>query len=50
MPYGHAMNGLRLAGIGMIVVLADLKIDGFDLIVDAVGWVLVYVGLTRCRD
>lgn len=47
MPYGHAMNGLRLAGIGMIVILADLKIDGFDLIVDAVGWVLVYVGLTR---
>lgn len=41
------MNGLRLAGMGMIVVLADLKVGGFDLIVDAVGWVLVYAGLAR---
>lgn len=46
-PYRHGMNGLRLAGCGMLIVLADLKFDGFDVLVDAVGWVLVLIGLSR---
>ena len=39
------MNGLRMLVVGMILVLADLRIQGLDLVPDPVGWLLVLVAL-----
>jgi hypothetical protein len=39
------MSASRLVGLGMLVVFVDLRFDGFDFVVDLVGWVLAYVGL-----
>ncbi|MFC0627055.1 hypothetical protein [Kribbella deserti] len=41
------MSGLKVAGLGMVVVLVDFRLAGFDLLADIVGWILVYAGLGR---
>ncbi|GAA1557160.1 hypothetical protein [Kribbella lupini] len=39
------MNGFRWIGGGTLIVLIDLRLSGFDVLVDLVGWALIYVGL-----
>ncbi|MFC6357844.1 hypothetical protein [Luteococcus peritonei] len=37
--------GLRLVGWGLVAVLVDLRLNGFDVLPDVVGWGLVLAGL-----
>ena len=39
------MRELKMLGVGLIIVALDLRIDGFDVLTDAVGWVMALVGL-----
>ncbi|MDO7869376.1 hypothetical protein [Nocardioides jiangxiensis] len=39
------MTGLGMLVGGFLVVIADLRFDGFDVISDPVGWMFVLVGL-----
>jgi hypothetical protein len=44
------MAGRGLIVAGLLIVVCDLRVDGFDLISDPIGWILVLVallGLTR---
>ena len=44
------MAGRGLIVAGLLIVVCDLRVDGFDLVSDPVGWILVLVallGLTR---
>lgn len=38
---------MRLISWGLIVALLDLRLNGFDMLPDVVGWALVLVGLTE---
>lgn len=44
----HAATGLLLAGLAVVVV--DVRIDGFDVINDVVGAVLLLLGAARLVD
>ncbi|WP_377642603.1 hypothetical protein [Oryzobacter terrae] len=44
------MRALSLVGVGLLVVFLDLRIEGFDLIADPVGWGLVAAGASRLRE
>jgi hypothetical protein len=39
------VNGFRWIGGGTLIVLIDLRLSGFDVLVDLVGWALIYYGL-----
>lgn len=39
-----AAPGARLVAVGLLVVFIDIRIDTFDLVSDAIGWLLVAVG------
>jgi uncharacterized membrane protein len=39
------VNGFRLVGWGTLVVLIDVRVSGVDVLVDLVGWALIYFGL-----
>lgn len=41
------MNPLGTVALGLLVVLLDFRIAGFDVLADVVGWVLVVSGLGR---
>jgi hypothetical protein len=41
------MSALGLVVVGFAMVVLDVRIDGFDLAPDVVGWVLAAVGLSR---
>lgn len=43
------MRALTLVGWGLLVVLLDLRFDGFDVVMDPVGWAMVVAGLGRLR-
>jgi hypothetical protein len=34
---------------GLLIVVVDIRVDGFDLVVDAVGWLLAVIGTGRLR-
>lgn len=38
---------LRTVGWGLVLVLVDIRVQGFDLLPDVVGWVLVALGTRR---
>ncbi|QWC84223.1 hypothetical protein KLP28_11560 [Nocardioidaceae bacterium] len=46
---GERARPLTLVVIGFLVVIADLRADGFDLLPDPIGWVLVVIGLAPLR-
>ena len=41
------MRASRLVGFGMLIVLFDLRYEGFDILVDLAGWLLAYAGLRK---
>jgi len=41
------MRASRLVGFGMLIVLVDLRYEGFDFVVDLVGWAMAYAGLRK---
>lgn len=41
------MNPLGTVALGLLVVLLDFRIAGFDVLADVVGWVVAVVGLSR---
>jgi hypothetical protein len=41
------MSASRLVGLGMLIVLVDLRYHGFDVVVDLVGWAMAYAGLRK---
>lgn len=44
------MLALQWVAIGLVVVLLDLAAQGWDLLPDPLGWLLVLLGLARLRD
>lgn len=44
------MRPLTLVVLGFLLVIADFSIDGFDLLPDPIGWLLVVLGLAPLRD
>lgn len=44
------MLALQWVAIGVVVVLLDLVAQGWDLLPDPLGWLLVLVGLSRLRE
>lgn len=50
---GDRLLGARAALMmlfwGVVIVVVDLSVNGFDLVNDVVGWVLVAVAVTRVR-
>ncbi|WP_370288872.1 hypothetical protein [Nocardioides sp.] len=40
-------SSARLVAVGLLVVFIDIRIDTFDLVSDAIGWLLVAVGARR---
>ena len=44
------MRPLTLVVIGLLLVIGDFTIDGFDLLPDPVGWLVVVLGLAPLRD
>jgi hypothetical protein len=43
------MFPLHRVAAGLLIALLALRINGFDLLVDAVGWFLVYLGLSSMQ-
>lgn len=41
------MNPLGTVALGLLLALLDVRIGGFDVLADVVGWVLVVIGLGR---
>jgi hypothetical protein len=39
------VNGFRQIGWGTLVVLIDVRVSGVDVLVDLVGWAMIYFGL-----
>ena len=37
--------GLQVIGWGLVLVLVDLRLNGFDVLPDVVGWGMVLTGL-----
>lgn len=44
------MPPLRLAAIGLILVLAEIRLGSFMLSLDLIGWVLVAMGMNQLID
>jgi hypothetical protein len=44
------MRPLLIVFWGLVVVVLDLWVEGYDVVVDAVGWLLVVVGTLRLRQ
>jgi uncharacterized membrane protein len=47
---GALHRALGILIVGMLLVFVDLRVDGFDLLPDVVGWGLAAFALGRCRD
>lgn len=47
---GGLMPPVALIATGLVIVYAALRLDGFDLLLDPVGWAMCAVGLSRLRD
>lgn len=43
------MTALQAIAMGLVLVILDVRVEGWDLIADPLGWGLVVVGLTRMR-
>lgn len=43
------MTALGSVVVGLVVVMLDLRIGGFDLLADPLGWALALTGLARLR-
>ncbi len=48
-PLAHlaTSSAVRRLVLGLVVVVADLRVEGFDLLVDTVGWVVVLGALAH---
>ena len=44
------MNPLGTVALGLLLVLLDLRIGGFDVLADVVGWVVAASGLARLTE
>lgn len=43
------MKALQAIAMGLLMVILDVRVAGWDLIADPLGWGLVVLGLTRMR-
>ena len=44
------MTALQKIAMGLVLTLVDARVDGYDLVPDVLGWVLVALGLWAVRD
>jgi hypothetical protein len=44
------MRSLATAGLGLVIVVLDVTVDGWDLTADPAGWLLVLLGMSDLRD
>lgn len=44
------MSPITLAGLGWLVVIFDLRLGGYDVVVDALGWLLVMLACRRMQQ
>lgn len=44
------MSPITLAGLGWLVVIFDLRVDGYDVVADALGWLLVLLACRRMQQ
>jgi hypothetical protein len=44
------MTPLALVVLGYVLALLDMRVQGFDVLADVIGWLLVVVGLSRVPE
>lgn len=44
------MTPLQKVAMGEVIILVDTSVNGFDLVPDVLGWVLIVMGVAQLRD